>query len=267
MRLHRAFQICCLLLIADAGVAAPCASIKARPYAWIKTRTDALVNSAHAAFDDEKNLPAYNRTVTAIAQAIEQCKLQQNTTITERFPEFFQYISALSLVQQSDHELGFKVTDKQYFQETRQFVQIPEFLLDQKFLRAVSRFETIPQAKAMLRTMNKDRSPSQQLTFLSYESQHLGTPDNDDSFLRLLILVPADTSHGLPEKWVQFGITDPGVKTRTRNVSVVATTPNTAGGSNVYFKDFFRTYYKDGSIGINGRWEMGYGDDNCVQCH
>ena len=39
------------------------------------------------------------------------------------------------------------------------------------------------------------------------------------------------------------------------------------GTSNVYFKDFYRTYRADGSITIKGRWELGYGDDNCAQCH
>ena len=37
--------------------------------------------------------------------------------------------------------------------------------------------------------------------------------------------------------------------------------------TNVYFKDFYRTYQRDGSIMIKGRWELGEGDDNCVSCH
>jgi mono/diheme cytochrome c family protein len=53
-----------------------------------------------------------------------------------------------------------------------------------------------------------------------------------------------------------------------RNVSVVSVTPGEGGTSNVYFKDFYRTFRRDGSVAsIRGRWEMGYGDDNCVQCH
>ena len=54
---------------------------------------------------------------------------------------------------------------------------------------------------------------------------------------------------------------------RTRNVSVISAALGADGTYNPYFKDFYRTFRRDGSININGRWELGYGDDNCVQCH
>jgi len=267
MSIRRVLSVCCLLLVADVVVAAPCANLKLRPDAWVTSRVDALILSARATFEDEDAAPAYNRVLDGIARTINQCKLSEDETFTRRYPEFLQYIAALSLARRPDHELGFEVSDKQYFAETRQYVEIPDFLLDQKFLRAVSRYETLDRAKSFLRLLNSTRKPSEQLIFFSYESRHLGTPDNDDSFKRLLIVVPGDPSQGLPEKWVQFGITDPGARTRIRNVSVVATTPGPAGSPNVYFKDFFRTYRRDGAISVNGRWEMGFGDDNCVQCH
>ena len=72
---------------------------------------------------------------------------------------------------------------------------------------------------------------------------------------------------GLPDKWVQFGVPDPGTSAPVRNVSVVSTTVNADGTFNAYFKDFYRTYLRNGSIKINGRWELGEGDNNCVQCH
>lgn len=267
MSFRRAVTICCLLLVADSVCAAPCTKPITRPDAWVTSKVNALILGARGAFEDEKGIPAYNRVLDGIARTVSQCKLSEDKTFATRYPEFIQYIATLSLARRTDHELGFAVSDKQYFAETRQYVEIPDFLLDQKFLRAVSRYETLGRAKAFLRSLNTARKPSEQLIFFSYGSRHLGTPDNDDSFRRLLILVPGNYREGLPEKWVQFGVTDPGVRNRIRNVSVVATTPGPEGTSNVYFKDFFRTYRRDGLISLNGRWELGFGDDNCVQCH
>ena len=66
---------------------------------------------------------------------------------------------------------------------------------------------------------------------------------------------------------MQFGLTDPGFRVRTRNVSVVAVVQGADNTTNTYFKDYFRTYRRNGTITIKGRWELGYGDDNCVECH
>src|SRR5205807_131201 len=89
----------------------------------------------------------------------------------------------------------------------------------------------------------------------------------DDSYRRLLIVVPGNAATGVPEKWVQFGVTDPKARTRIRNVSVISAIAGSDGAFNTYFKDFYRTYHRDGSIRIKGRWELGYGDDNCARCH
>jgi hypothetical protein len=57
------------------------------------------------------------------------------------------------------------------------------------------------------------------------------------------------------------------VRVRTRNVSVVSAVPGPDSTTNVYFKDYFRTYERTGAITIKGRWELGEGDDNCASCH
>lgn len=257
----------CLLLVGNAAYAAPCARLKFHPDIWVTAKVDALVQAARRAYEREEALPAYERVLDRITNTIRQCKLAEDQTFVSRYPKFVEYVAALSLDRQPDHELGFIVPDQQYFAETREYVQIPEFLLDPGFLRVVSRYETLDRAKSFLRLLNLKRGPSDQLIFFSYASRHLGTPDNDNSFRRLLIVVPGNAEKGVPEKWVQFGVTDPGARVRTRNVSVVSRLPDSDGTSNVYFKDFFRSYRRNGSITINGRWELGYGDDNCVQCH
>lgn len=258
----------CLILIGDStSAASPCARVRSQPDRWVTASVDALVFRSLRAYEREDALAAYQTVLARIANTIQQCRLDENEVFARRYSRFLDYIETISIDLQPDHQLGFTVPDQQYFAETRDFVQIPEFLLDQKFLRLVSRFETLDQAKKFLTILNSGRAPADQLIFFSYTSRHLGTPDNDNSFRRLLIVVPGDRANGRPEKWVQFGITDPGARVRIRNVSVVAAMPGRDGTANVYFKDFFRTYRRDGVIRMKGRWELGQGDDNCVQCH
>jgi hypothetical protein len=267
MRLRLSIVAFCLLLAGETAYASPCSLVKSRLDAWVTARVNALVLAAHAAYENDEAEDNYSRVLNGIAATLRQCKLTQDEGFVSRYREFVEYIEVASLDKQPDHELGFIVPDKQYFEETHDYVQIPEFLLNPGFLRSVSRYETLDRAKSFLRQLNSTREPSDQLIFFSYKSRHLGTPDNDDSFRRLLIVVPGNSSKGVPEKWVQFGITDPGQRTRVRNVSVVSAMVGQDGTSNIYFKDFFRTYRRDGSISIKGRWELGEGDDNCAQCH
>ena len=234
---------------------------------WVERSINSVVRSAYAAFLNESAQSRHQRVVDGIAATIERCSLAKNTELSQRYPEFFQYLKLLSLAGKGDHELGFEVSDKQYFAETSQFTTIPDFLLTQVFLHAVSRWETLSTAKSLLREMNKTRAPDDQLLFFSYESRHLGTPDNPDSYRRLLIIVPGNAAQHVPEKWVQFGIADPRRPRTVRNVSVVAVVPRADDTVSVYFKDFFRTYRRNGSITIKGRWELGEGDDPCVVCH
>src|SRR5207237_4208896 len=107
---------------------------------------------------------------------------EQDQVFVARYREFVDYFKVVSLDRLSDHELGFSVPDEQYFAETRQYVEIPAFLLTPRFVRAVTRLETLSQAKRILRELNANRSAADQLLFFSYKSRHLGTPDNQDSF-------------------------------------------------------------------------------------
>jgi hypothetical protein len=249
------------------GAAAPCDRVKSQPEVWINGRVDAFVVAARRAYESDNAQKAYERVLDGIAGTLEQCRLTQEKDFVARYPEFVGYITTLALQRKPDHELGFNVPDKVYFAETHDYVAIPDFLLTPNFLRVVSRFATLPQAKTLLRELNAARAAGDQLIFFSYQSRHLGTPDNPDSFWRLLIVVPGNAAQGVPEKWVQFGIPDPKARAPVRNVSVVSVVPGPDGATNAYFKDYFRTYRRNGSITIKGRWDLGEGDDNCAMCH
>jgi hypothetical protein len=265
--LRLAFVVIAIFLGLSRVCGSPCARTSQRQDRWVHENVDELVRKARAAYGDESAERAYTRALGIIVKTLERCKLSEDVSFTTRYPEFVEYIRVLSLDGQADHELGFEVSDKVYFEETKSFVTIPDFLLSTEFLRAVRRFESLDSAKALLRTINATRSIAEQLLFFSYESRHLGTPDSDNSYRRLLIVVPGNTERNIPEKWVQFGIPDPRARLPIRNLSVVAVVPGPAQTTNTYFKDYFRTYRRNGSITVKGRWELGYGDDNCVKCH
>ncbi|HEY3135857.1 MAG TPA: hypothetical protein VGL29_07495 [Blastocatellia bacterium] len=261
MRFRLAAILFCLIAVGEFALPSP-AGPKADADAWVKAKVDALVSAARAAYENNDALPAYKKVLSSIAVTIRRRKLAEDANFASRYREFVDYVETASLAVRPDHELGFEIPDKQYFEETRRYVQIPDLLLAPSFLRWVSRFETLDRAKTFLRQLNNSREAADQLIFFSYTSRHLGTPDNDDSFVRLLIVVP-----GNPEKWVQFGVTDPKTRVRIRNVSVVSAITNSDGTFNAYFKDYFRTYRRSASISIKGRWELGYGDDYCASCH
>jgi len=272
LRLAPALQFFRLVIIAliSAGPTAfgsPCDALRVKPDLWVGGQVNSLVLAAHAWYERDSAERVYDRVIDRIESTVLKCGLRDDARFRAGYPEFLDFVTTLALARRPDHELGFTVTDETYFAETRAYVEIPAFLLTPPFLRAVSRYETLPQAKAMLRQLNATRPSDNQLIFFSYESRHLGTPDNPNSFRRLLIVVPGSAAQGIPEKWVQFGVTDPGARPRVRNVSVVAAVPAPDATTNVYFKDYFRTYSRTGAIAIKGRWELGEGDDNCALCH
>ena len=252
---------------APTASAAPCRLTNAQQEIWVARSINDLVRTARATYHNEDLRERYQRVINGIAGTIKTCELGTDRTFANRYPEFIEYVWLLSMSLRADRELGFEVSDGTYFAETSQYTTIPDFLLAPGFLRSVSRFESLAKAKALLREINAGRAEGDRLIFFSYKSRHLGTPDNPNSFRRLLIVVPGNIAQHVPEKWVQFGIPDPRSPASVRNTSVVAVLPGPDRTTNVYFKDYYRTYRRNGSITIKGRWELGEGDDSCVECH
>lgn len=182
--------------------------------------------------------------------------------LKKRIMRLRNYAEEVLLETKPGHGLGFRVPDAQYFEETSQFTSIPDFLLTSEFLKLVSSAETLEQAKAILAKQNEKRPLDQQLTYFSYRSRHLGTPDSPQSFGRLLIVVP-----GNPVKWVQFGVPDPGRGFTVRNVSVVSVYTKPNGEKVTYLKDHFRTFENKKVKYIRSRFEETNTSDNCVSCH
>ena len=265
--LIRALAITVTLFGVSNVSAKTCPDTIAQQDAWVLNRVNQLVLKARAAYEVEKAEKAYDRELDRLSKTLQQCRMSDDAGFVKRYPEFAEYVRVLSLQHRPGHELGFEVPDRIYFAETKAHVTIPEFLLTPRFLRAVKWHETLDQAKSILSELNAARSTEDKLLYFSYESRHLGTPDNDFSYRRLLIVVPGNVERNEPEKWVQFGIPDPKSKVPIRNLSVVSVVKGPGETTNTYFKDYFRTYRRNGTITVKGRWELGHGDDNCLKCH
>ena len=148
-----ALLLSCWLAMSNLS-AAPCSRTSAQRDAWVAARINSLVRAAHAAYQNDKAQRAYERVLDETAGTMKQCRLVEDRDFVNRYPEFVEYLKVLSLSRQNDHQLGFGVPDRLYFAETRAYVTIPDFLLAPRFLRAVGRFETLKQAKALLRQLN-----------------------------------------------------------------------------------------------------------------
>jgi len=130
--------------------AAPCIRSSTQQDSWVAERVNALVHAARAAYENHQARQSYERVLDKIAGMMKQCRLTEDRDFVGRYPELVEYVKLLSLSRQDDHELGFEVSDQVYFAETRSYTAIPDFLLTPRFLRSASRFETLPQAKALL---------------------------------------------------------------------------------------------------------------------
>ena len=109
-----------LLLAGDTVRASPlCARLKSRPETWVAAKVDALVRAAQASYESDEVTEVYKQVLSRISATLHQCKLAEDASFVSRYSEFVEYVEALSLDQQPDHELGFLVPDKQYFDETR----------------------------------------------------------------------------------------------------------------------------------------------------
>src|SRR5204862_7202231 len=105
MNLRRYIIASLLLLSVKTAIAAPCVQVRVNPELWVTRSVNTLIRNAKLAFDDEKGLPAYHRTVKGLASTINQCRLNENSAFSNRYPEFLKYVAVLALIQRTDHEL------------------------------------------------------------------------------------------------------------------------------------------------------------------
>ena len=81
---NASMTLACLVLVATAAYAAPCARLKARPDAWVAFKVDVLVRSARADYESDNAIPAYGRVLDGITNTIKQCRLSEDGDFSSR---------------------------------------------------------------------------------------------------------------------------------------------------------------------------------------
>jgi hypothetical protein len=193
-----------------------------------------------------------------------KCDVELNrTTVTVQacLRNLSTYVNAISLRTTKRYLSGYRISDVSYHHKADLMTEVPAELQAPALLDNVTQFGGLARAKDYLMRLNGSKAEDQRLIFFSYKSQHLGTPDNDKAFGRLLVVVP-----GNPEKWVQYGVPE-FPRQAVKNVSVVAVDKRADGTRNVYFKDRALIRNPDGRLVPKGRFELGVGADACMDCH
>ena len=96
-----------------------------------------------------------NRIATGTSNAAVYCPARE---LLAKYPEFFEYLRLLSLAWTKIMSSVLKCETRFTLLRRTSSPRYLTFSLTPPFLRAVSRFETLPQAKAQLRQMNAARA-------------------------------------------------------------------------------------------------------------
>src|SRR3978361_841292 len=72
----------------------PCARVRSQPQAWVASRVRALVVAAHAAYEDDEALPAYEKVLGGIADTIRRCELGRDEGVVSRYQRLLEYAAA-----------------------------------------------------------------------------------------------------------------------------------------------------------------------------
>ena len=143
MRFCLCLMFLCLVLIGENLHASTSIRSRFNPDQWLAASVDSFVRAARSAYEDDDAIPAYKKVLRSIRRTMRQQRIDEDTNFRARYRTFFDFLDVVSLETLPDHELGFAVSDREYFAETRQYVEVPDFLKSQPVLRLVSRAETL----------------------------------------------------------------------------------------------------------------------------
>jgi hypothetical protein len=142
------------------------------------------------------------------------------------------------------NDLGYEITDAQYWSYAKRSVQFPPLLSSQEFLRDLSRPATYKAAVDLIEAANSTLPDDRKWVVLPFLSQFIKSADRS-TYGRLLVFVPNEpVTDGVVDRWIQFAIAVPegNAAPDIQSVSMVAISRASAdsGVSKSYLMDFLR---------------------------
>lgn len=167
------------------------------------------------------------------------------------------FAAALSQQARRRFRFGFSISDRAYVQRSRVATALPPLLGSQRFLQLMKHPDGYAQALRLIQNANTRRARHERWSAVFYQSRFLRSAD-ERTYGRLLVVVP-----GAPIRWIQYGITTPGMNPATpmNSISVVAIDQGEA-----FWMDYWRIY-RDDRIEVAPRVTAGHGNVNCYNCH
>jgi len=173
----------------------------------------------------------------------------------------------------SPSSLAMDISDRDYWNYARLYVQFPSLLASQPFLKLLSSPNGYKAAVDMIEVENAKRPPEKRWLVAPLRTQFIKSVDKT-TYGRLLVYVPneADAGGNILDRWFFFAISTPdqeGVEEESVSAIGVVRNPAKPGQNLAYFSDFLRyTNPVSGAIRILPNFLLESNPSkNCYECH
>ena len=234
-----------LLVVAVVGCASP-----PPPRPQVRTSDPCETNAAIAGL--LAPTPAGYIEIDAVAERARKLRVCPRLAANLR-----RFVAAVSQQARRRFRFGFSISDRAYVQRSRVATALPPLLGSQRLLQLMKHPDGYAKALRLIQHANTRRAQREHWSAVFYQSRFLRSADQR-TYGRLLVVVP-----GAPIRWIQYGITTPGMNPATpmNSISVVA-----IDHSEAFWMDNWRIY-RDDRIEVAPRVMAGHGNVNCYNCH
>ncbi|MEO7340576.1 MAG: hypothetical protein ABI073_06840 [Luteolibacter sp.] len=235
----------------------------------------------------QKAAEAYSG-VAPILQANPQY-FRNDPQLQSNMGNFISFIRSQSVMSDPKHQLGFTVSDQEYWNQISSKMVFPEFLRNKQFLHLMSDAATYEKGIEMLKEYVATLPVAEQWQILPFEAQFIksiqdGPPSPNQThgrtYGRMIVMVPNEPlpDGGKMDRWILYSLALPNLSDNAqpdegtiRAVSMIAVQrpPESAQGQplKTYFMDFIREENQTTNEITMVPTAMENHSKNCYDCH